>query len=228
MKIFLLIGFILVNLEASSENAHFIKMYSSSSKKYKTQELFFKKDKLLWAKNYSYNGWQIIDSLSYEYSDSIIYRHIFYPIYDETKRSFIKYKFMRTQAELRHAFSNNILSSINDNYHFSKCYLKDIDLLLNSEPIYENGVYKFPDGMIPSILLNYGIPYNENLYSFSFKIKENLIIEDSFDFLHYFIRRKYNYDNNILQKVIIEVHNKKSKDNFIYNEEFILQLTPAP
>lgn len=214
----------------SQENLKVVKMCSSSGdesfidKNYKSQELFFKGENLIGQINYSYNGWQIYDSISYENKGLNLCVKTFTAQYNVEERLFEKYAFEGVNCDEEINFSNRYLNNVNDKYFLSRPYLKDLDLLLGFHPHKNGDEFNFKEGVIPSILTKYGIPFNEKLNSFSFNItsENNLISNDEFYFSGYIVKRKYEYVNSVLRSVIITIENKKTSVVLKYEEKYIL------
>ena len=83
------------------------------------------------------------------------------------------------------------------------------------------GKFRFEKGIISSKLTKFGIPYDEILSYFTFKIDDrNLIVNDGFYFANFVVKREYSYSKSILQEVTIVVENKKSSTINKYSEKF--------
>ncbi|MFD2584364.1 hypothetical protein ACFSR6_17825 [Pedobacter vanadiisoli] len=125
--------------------------------------------------------------------------------------------------------NNNIFKDLKDSLSLLKTYISDIKFIANntanSNLKYENtnnsNVYTFKVNAIPSILLEYGIPTNELLLQAKIYITNNHLIKDEFKFQNYILTRKYDYKNNILQKVTIENTQIENKDKSISIEYFV-------
>ena len=227
----LIIFFIFLNFTTySQENIKVVKMCSLfgdksfTNKNFKSQDIFFKGDVLIGQINYSYNGWQIYDSIAYETKGLNLCLKTFAAIYDVNEKLFKKYKYIGVNCDEQVVFSNKHLNKVNDKYLLSRPYLKILDLLLTLNPNKVNNHYFFNKGIIPTIFTEYGIPSNEVLNSFSFNIihDNNLISNDEFYFLDYIVKRKYRYLNSVLQSVTIIVESTKNLIIREYEEKYII------
>ncbi|MFV0530555.1 MAG: hypothetical protein ACK5MD_03865 [Flavobacteriales bacterium] len=95
---------------------------------------------------------------------------------------------------------------VNDNYNRKK-----------SEDCY---IYEFKDPALPSLFSNYGIPNTEMLFSLSVKQKQNLILEDEFDYKNFNLKRKYYYKEDVLEKVQYIIWNKQTQIQKIFYEMY--------
>jgi len=200
---------------SSSGNENFI------SKNYRCKDLFFKDKDLISEVNYAYNGWQVYDSIYYEKTEKKICTKIFSPKYNEKKilESYILENIECNEIEF--VISDDNIRRVKDDYYLSASYLKDLELLLESTPLKDNNnVFHFREGIKPSLFSEYGIPYNENLYSFTFTINNNLIENDYFLFENYEVKRNYKYNKRQLEFVYITVINKKKSNSLSYTEQY--------
>lgn len=224
--IYLFIFTCLAQVTCSNENIKITKVRSSEKRTYKCQELFFKDSSLIWELNYSYNGWQITDSIYYSYEDSAHCAKVYFATYDEDSdsTSVPHYEYRYLDSSQNDYLKTQSFSRINDTYSLSKYYLRDLNLLLGLNPKRVNGEFQFDKPIIPSILTKYGIPYNEQLCSFSFKLDNShkLILNDMFTFENYIVTRKYYYQQDKLEKVLIIVTSKKNEQTNEYSEIFKL------
>jgi len=125
--------------------------------------------------------------------------------------------------------NKNIFKDLKDSLSLLKTYISDIKFIAdnteNPNLKYENinnvNIYTFKINAIPSILLEYGIPTNELLLQAKIYIENNHIIKDEFKFQNYILTRKYDYKNNLLQKVTIENTQIDSKNKSISIESFV-------
>jgi len=125
--------------------------------------------------------------------------------------------------------NKNIFKDLKDSLSLLKSYISDIkfiaDNTANSNLKYENinngNIYTFKINAIPSILLEYGIPTNELLLQAKIYTENDHLINDEFKFQNYILTRKYDYKNNLLQKVTIENTQIDSKDKSISIESFV-------
>lgn len=72
----------------------------------------------------------------------------------------------------------------------------------------------------PSILLEYGIPFDEEMYSMIYSIKDNFLIKDQFNFSNHDVKRSYIYKDGLISKVEIWVVDKKSQKESLFIESF--------
>jgi len=229
MKIIYLFIFISISQVACShknENIRIIKECSSEGKTHKCQELCFKDSSLIWELNYSYTGWQIIDSIYYNLEDSVNYAEVYFATYEEDSdsTSVPHYEFRYFNKNQNNYLKSKPFSKIADAYFLTRSYLKDLKMLLELKPIKDSAGFLFEKPVIPSILTQYGIPYNEQLSSFSFELNDSgsLILKDSFTFDNYIVKRNYSYQNDVLEKVVITITKRKNGQIKEYIEVFKL------
>lgn len=168
--------------------------------------------------NYANNGWQVLDSNSYEYlNDSSYYLYTYHPQYDIDTRVLKKYA-----LHDKIKYQKNSRIHFGDEYNLSDNYSRDLDFLFKTKlnPNHDNKLI-FHEKIVPSLLIEYGIPYNEILDSCKYKVTKNgLLSSDDFYFANYSVTRKYNYVNSTLKKVIISVKDKLHNEVNEYVEEF--------
>lgn len=168
--------------------------------------------------NYANNGWQVLDSNSCEYmNDSLCYSYIYHPYYDIDTRRLKKYALHE-----KIKFQKTSRIHFNDKYNLSDKYSKDLDFLFSTKlnPNHDNKLI-FDKKNAPSLLMEYGIPYDEILDSCKYKVVEKgLLSSDEFYFENYSLTRQYYYVNSMLKKVIISVKNNLRSETNEYVEEF--------
>lgn len=220
--IFILIFF--GQVACSQKNIKITKVRSTEKRTYKCQELCYKDSILIWELNYSYNGWQITDSVYYINEDSAHCAKIYFATYDEDpdSTSTPHYEYRYLDCDQYDYLKTQSFYRINDTYSLSKRYLEDLELLLGLDPNSVNDEFEFEKPVIPSILTKYGIPYNEQMSSFSFELNDsrNLILNDAFIFENYVVIRKYDYQEDMLEKVSITVTSKENGQTKKYSESF--------
>ena len=190
------------------------------SRSYICERLFFEKEDLIYRIEYSYNGWQITDSITYERTNGKCIIKDYQAQYDFNNRVINHYLLLYVDSTLIKNSLNNELSKINDRFNLTKDYLDDLNFLLERNPINEADTFKFEDGIIPSAFIKYSIPYNEILYEFNYSVKDNLIKNDSFTFENFIVSRKYYYKDKMLQKVLIIVEDKRKAATSKFGEYF--------
>jgi len=215
-------------LNCSKKNTKIEKYFSSEgtssfvTKDFKSKDLYFENDILIGEVNYAYNNWQVYDSVYYYEKNNLLCKNIYVPRYKG--RIIIGYELKDTDCGNNNNINltNNKLTRISDDFRLSKYYLKDLELLLNSKPLKVNeNKYEFEKGLIPSIFSDYGIPFDENLFLFTFSIdSDNLIKSDFFEYDNYNVERLYSYRNSFLNEVNIIVTNKKNNKIRNYKEQF--------
>lgn len=191
------------------------------SKDFKSKDMYFENDILISEVNYAYNNWQIYDSIYYYKKNNLLCNNTYVPQYND--RIIIDYKLKDIDCKNINGNLINVkLNKISDDFKLSKYYLMDLELLLSNNPLKVNeNKYVFKQGLIPSILSDYGIPFDENLFQFTFNIdKDNLIKSDFFEYDNYNVERYYSYHNNFLNEVNIIVTNKKNDIVRNYKEQF--------
>jgi hypothetical protein len=218
--------FISVSQVACSQQKEIIlkKCFSEStesfpSKNYTCQKLSFEGENLVYKINYSYNGWQIIDSIAYLNEGGKDCIKSFQPIYDVENRTVKSYELLNVDCNQKIVSFNNI----NDKYGLSKEYLGSIQSLLSKHPEKNNDEYKFKEGIIPSLFTQYGIPYNEPLSAFTFKIEGDVLQDDSFVYESFILTRNYEYENELLKQVKIVVKDRSERIISQFTETFELE-----
>jgi hypothetical protein len=192
---------------------------SFPSENYTCQKLSFEGENLVYKINYSYNGWQIIDSIAYLNEGGKDCIKSFQPIYDVENRTIKSYELLNVDCNQK----NVSLININDKYGLSKEYLKSLLFLLSRHPEKNNDEYSFRDGIIPSLFTEYGIPFNEILSVFSFKKEGDVLQYDSFVYESFVLTRNYVYEHGFLKQVGIVVKNRNEKILHQFIETFELE-----
>lgn len=182
---------------------------------------YYKGTLLKYEKEYAYNGWQVLDSIVY---DKELCFKVYQPNYDVEKKIIKNYSYSyndcyKTDYKLegfllfkdRFMILGNYYSALefaltNDSYNRKK-----------SEDCY---IYEFKVPASPSLFSNYGIPNTEVLLSLSVKQKQDLILEDEFDYQNFNIKRKYYYKKEVLEKVQYIVWNKQTQTQKIFYDVY--------
>ena len=190
------------------------------------QNMYFKNSNLIWKINFANNGWQILDSISYEYKNPNYCTKIYKPEYNELSNKIKSFKLTSLDCSNNYNYNSLILRTT-DVFFLSKYYTNDLDFLLKLNPILKSNLnnqneYHFKKKVIPSILTNFGIPINEKLEMFTFTFNNKLIESDFFKFEHFVLKRKYEYKDSILSIVYIEVINNKNKKTHQFKEMFMI------
>jgi len=190
--------------------------YNNSDKKIK--EIYIKGNNRIWEKNYASNGWQVYDSIVFNNDKSTIYK----AEYNEGTRDVFKY-YDSVEVDLtpsRH--KQKLYKLLIDKYSLSHKYIDDIAFILETMKTEESEI-KTKDNIktnyIPSILVNYGIPYNETLDSCSYNIESGLLKSDTFFFENHKINRQFTYNEQVLSKVITERIKLKNNERVIIQEK---------
>lgn len=174
--------------------------YNNSDKK--NQEILFERDKKVWEKNYSSNGWQVLDSIVYNEYETITYE----PQYGDA-REIVKYSKRESTNQLTSKTNETFQYPLKDKYELGNLYLNDIKLILElmDKKTFEiKSKNTLKTNFIPSILTRYGIPYNELLDSCKYSItKDGLLQNDNFYFENFTVNRDYEYDDLVLKTVNI-------------------------
>lgn len=88
------------------------------------------------------------------------------------------------------------------------------------QPYDVEGQFQYSIRFKPSILLEYGISFDEELYSMNYSIKNKLLVGDEFQFEKHNVRRIYFYENGLITKVEIFVLDKVSNKEMSFTELF--------
>jgi len=227
MKFIYICIFIFIGYAAlSQDEIKIIKVRSSEKRSYKCQELILKNSNLYYSHSYSYNGWQITDSICYENEDTTRCAKVYFATYDDgstsTSGSVPHYEFRYLDCNFNSYLKSKLFSKISDTYLLSGFYINDFNSLLELNPNKIDNEFRLKNPVAPSLFPTYGIEYNEPLISFTFQLndKSNLILTDSFTFENYVVSRKYSYNSNILENVLIIVKNRKNGLTHEYSEIF--------
>lgn len=196
---------------------------SFPGKNYTCAKLFFKGQKLSYKINYSNNGWQIVDSVSYQREGAKLCAKSYQPLYDVENRKVKDYQLNSVACNPNEVLSDDKLSQINDKFHLSKEYLATLNFLLAKNPKQTANGFLFDGGIIPSLFTHYGIPYDEPLFTFDYTIKEGVIKSDSFVYGDYDLIREYEYKSGVLKEVKIVVANRKGVEILEYREYFEIE-----
>lgn len=123
----------------------------------------------------------------------------------------------------------NFATSLKDSLSLLKIYISDLQFIADNTSV-ENfeqknigntNIYLFNVNAVTSILLDYGIPSSELLLKAKVFIQNKKIIKDEFIFEKYILTRTYFYENNLLQKVVIENNQISNNSKSISIESFI-------
>ncbi len=193
----------------------------SNNKKIKLNEIVVntKSENAVYQIKYTHNEWQITDSIIYHYDADSICALSFVPEYDFETLTIKNYS-----QESSRCFKKNTL---NDQYSMSQIYFSDIDLLFSLNAKVSTSIsgntktLTFDQEIIPTLLLRYGIPFNEVLDSCSYSVnKKKHLINDCFYFKGYTVHRKYEYLDNLLSNVRITILNKEKGEENQFVETF--------
>jgi len=196
---------------------------SFPAKSYICQKIFFSGQILIYKVDYSYNGWQIIDSVAYQKEGLKYCSKSYQPVYDFENRTIKSYQLLYVDCNQVKVSSNDKFPKINDKYGLSREYLYELELLISKNPERNAGGYKFNGGIIPTIFGQYGIPYDETLYAFTFSIKNSVVKEDSFTYEHFILNRSYQYENGFLKEVKIVIKDGEERTISQFREVFELE-----
>ncbi|PZX48947.1 hypothetical protein [Algoriphagus chordae] len=189
------------------------------SKNHTCQKLSFVGQTLDYKINYSFNGWQIIDSVAYQNDKGKLCAKFFQPVYDVENRIVKSYELLNVDCNQVTVF----LNEIKDKYGLSRDYLANLNFLLSKNPEKTEKGYQFNGGIIPSLFTKYGIPYDKLLKAFSFNIEDNMIKADSFMYDTLTLSRKYEYESGQLKEVKISIKDRDENILSQFREVFELK-----
>lgn len=176
----------------------------------KMQKMYYVDNLLLYKINYAFNGWQKLDSIVFNY-DSIGYLCIYdYQAKYNNDMTLIGYDLnYKDCTEINHS------TKLNDKLNLAFDYYNDILYCFGfkNKTLVNKGndhLVKFQRGYAPSIMTDYGVPYNEILLSIKYRINNNILLRDECDFKNYNVKREFIYENNYLSEVIVFFTNKRS------------------
>lgn len=178
-----------------------------------SKEIFYKNFNLVYEKIYTYNGWQVVDSISY---DKDLCFKVYQPIYDVENRLITRYDYkyndclqINSYCATLHIFYDDFL--ILHSYYNDICFAllnKNVRLKSMNSNTY---IYEFQEPSSPSLFIRCGIPRDENLISLTIRKEGNMIMEDEFNFQNFSLKRMYFYNEHLLEKVEYIIVNKKDK-----------------
>lgn len=192
------------------------KTESFPSREYTCQKIIIKNEQIVYKIIYSYNGWQILDSITYEIKGNQTCIKSHFPIYEPSTLLLKEYQPNATKCFNR----NDFQIEIKDKFGLSEEFITPIYFLLSQQPVKSNETFRFSKDLAPSLFTQYGISYNEQLMSFQFKIKDGLLYDDRFEFENYTLTRKYSYAEQVLNKVDIHLFNTKGDTLSEFTEIF--------
>lgn len=188
------------------------------SNNYTCQKLYFVDGSLVCKVNLSNNGWQIIDSITYQNEGGKLCVKTFQPLYDVENKMVRSYDLFNVESYQ----TNESFFETKDKYNLSKEYLFNLDFLLSKKPEKTEWGYFFNFGFIPSLFTQYGIPANEILKTFNFIIEDSIVISDSFIYENFILFRNYEYLNDQLKSVVIFIKDRNGKIIFHFKEVYEL------
>lgn len=203
--------------------------------------------------NYSRSGSNMIDSISFIYSNTQNQVEMFHfrpHINDEEQvQSFEKFEqllFVKNVSNLNYSLiqkdtnsdstyylqwlnSVDTTSHIKDTLNLLHEYVSSINNVISVSKelgitaLQTNGIenkFQYVIRFKPSIFLEYGISFDEDMYLMSYSIKNNLLVRDEFQFEKHNVRRIYTYENGLITKVEIFVLDKATSKEISFSELF--------
>jgi hypothetical protein len=177
---------------------------------------------------YAMNGWQVYDSVAYgdgkitvfqaKYPEPVLKDN--YPVLSKTIES---YKISSVDSCSGCYQEQSTFFRVVNQYGLLNSAIFRLNLVLKNGPVRQNNKYVFNTGNIPSILLGFGIPYDEVLTSFKFEIRDSLLISDSYNFENYQVDNTYFYEDSVLQKRNIVVKYLNESNEKHYCEYFVFE-----
>lgn len=188
--------------------------YISSKRVYEDLDLVYEID-------YSYNGWQIYDSIVYVDNFDTCYLIEYSPAYDFERRKVLYYELSYViDCKMQRNLEDTNLTKYSDEYKLLNKYLIDIEELLRINPIQKDSTFCFEKNTKPRLFLNYGIPIDETIFYFSYSIHERKICNDRFVFENYIVNRDYIYYNDMLFKVTITIELLLNNEIWTFKETY--------
>lgn len=186
------------------------------------QEIYIKGNKTIWEKNYSYNGWQVLDSIVYGENETVTYE----PQYGDD-REFLKYSKRGSTNELTSKSNAPFKYPLKDRYELGRLYSNDIVLiyeLLGTKTFETKSENVLKTNFVPSILTMYGIPYDELLDYCTYSVtKKGLLQNDNFYFENFSVSRDFDYEGLVLKKVNIVRVDKVNNQTERFIEKFKIE-----
>lgn len=184
---------------------------------------------LLYEMNFSDNGWQVYDSVSYIMNNGLWYvSH-----YDSDTNSQLYLRYSDTIKSLY--YTNGDIQYNTDKYNILSRYLNGINSLISScktethlsvkRYLGDTCCYYFADADYTLLFADYGIPMKENLEKYCCNIGNQGEYDwDFFEFSEYTILRHFDYDNiGNIYKITVTKTRKNSKKKTTWIESFLVQ-----
>lgn len=184
---------------------------------------------LLYEMDFSYNGWQVYDSVAYNNNNGVWYISTFCP---DSNFQF----YLRSSDTTENLFNKNVDIHYNtDKYNILSRYLNDINFLISTyntdsnllswNNLGDTSCYYFIDADYTLLFAHYGIPMKDYLEKYCCHIgKHGEYDWDIFSFLEYTIVRSFDYDiHGNINKVTITRTHAKSNEKTIWIETFPIQ-----
>ena len=188
------------------------------------QEIRITNDKVKWEKVFAFNGWQVLDSVTYNGNEKITYK----AEYSEGHKAF---EYSKEDSSVQFDIDKNFRCPSKDKYHLSNFYFEDllvVHRLMGLKTIDTKSDKVIKPNFAPMILTEYGIPHNELLDSCLFSIsEEGFIQKDIFYFENFTLVRNYDYWDYTLRKVVISKFNNAHNSTEQIIEKFEIEKTTA-
>lgn len=190
----------------------------------------YRDNTLLYRLDYTDNGWQIIDSISYTKSDGLWYVTHF----DDIEHIGFKLHYGHSDTTQNLHYTNDDIHYTIDKYEILSDYLdkiNDLVLFCKKEPQYlkqvhisDTSCYSFRDVNHTLLFAWYGVSIQETLYTYCCHIKGNGEYDwDRFCFSECTITRRFEYDaQGDLCKVTVKRTGEVPEEDVTWVEHFIL------
>ena len=222
MRLIFICTFLHLGLGAYSQiDTRIVKEISLLGKGIKKQVMYFRDKDMIWEINYANNGWQVLDSVSYERNGLLICAKTYAAAYNELQPDKYRYSLTDTACNKIAPLPQGPLPKIADHFSLVQPYFAEISKIglfehavlskkkNNAFSIILKGQY------IPSIHGAYGIPFDEQLNSCTFIMSnEKLLIQDNFYYKNFTVSRSYKYADLMLNEVVIQVKGKDSNNEY--------------
>jgi hypothetical protein len=185
----------------------------------RAQEKYYKDKTLLYSIGYTSNSWQITDSVVYDMDGCY---KLYVPDYYFGTRHIMSYKLRKTGCDITLTMSR--VTTVPDMYQNTDEYASLISFLVAYAPgrWIDTGTYKYNQSAVPSILTQYGIPFNAKLYSFSCRLDVNRrLATHNLRYERYNVSRSFTYSGDTLKHVTTEVKGEDNDHTVV--EEFIIE-----
>lgn len=222
MRLIFICTFLHLSLGACCQtDTKIVKEISLYGQRIKKQEMYFRDKDMIREIHYANNGWQVLDSISYERNGLLICAKTYAASYNELQPARYRYSLTDTVCNKIAPLPKGPLPEIEDRFSLVQPYFAEISKI----GLFEHAVLSEKRNHVFSIILKghyipsihgaYGIPFDEQLNSCTFMVsKEKLLIQDNFYYKNFTVSRAYKYADLMLKEVIIHIKGKGTNNKY--------------